>query len=258
MMNKNDKSTETSYPPSDLVPLVPCGPSPYDDDLVDMEQDTYGFRYFLALARYICRDVSDADLQDIAQEAWISFTRKSKKGNIYNSEAYIAQIIRNKFRDYLRQVKRHSRLPTISLSTYAENLDIELVTISGEGLINPANELNDQMEKMDFLSNLAIALPKVAPRQRRAMICTLLDKVDDPLSLKQLLKSLHIDTSERCWPSDKAEKRLLKASLPAARRTLANLMQIDLYQYKWRKPTFYPPTIRCHTIHGDATSMEAK
>jgi len=227
-MKENEKSTGASHLKSDLVPFVSTGSSPYDDD-----PGTYGFPYFLALARYICQDVSDADLQDIAQEAWVSFSRKSN-GDINNSEAYIAQIIRNKFRDHLRQEKRRSRLPTISLSAYAENPDIELVAISCEGLINPANELDDRMEKMDFLNNLAAALPKLAPRQRRAMICMLLDKVDDPLTLKQALKTNYIDASGMRWPSNKAEKRLLQASLPAARRTLANLLQIDLCQYKQR------------------------
>ena len=235
-MKENEKSTGASHLKSDPVPFVSTGSSPYDDD-----PGTYGFPYFLALARYLCQEVSDADLQDIAQEAWVSFSRKSN-GDIDNSEAYTAQIIRNKFRDHLRQEKRRSRLPTISLSAYAENPGIELAAISGVGLINPANELDDQMEKIDFLNNLAAALPKLAPRQRRAMICMLLDKVDDPLPLKQALKSNHVDASGMCWPSNKAEKRLLQASLPAARRALANLMHIDLCQYKQRKRRPQPPT----------------
>ncbi|HEY6408660.1 MAG TPA: hypothetical protein VIY29_14435, partial [Ktedonobacteraceae bacterium] len=70
--------------------------------------------------------------------------------------------------------------------------------------------------------------------QRCAMILVLLDKIDDPLPLKQALKSNHIDASGMCWPSNQAEKRVLQASLPAARRNLANLMQIDLRQYKQR------------------------
>jgi RNA polymerase sigma factor (sigma-70 family) len=228
MMKENEKSTSASHLQSDLVPFVSTGSSPYDDD-----PGTYGFPYFLALARYLCQEVSDADLQDIAQEAWASFSRKSN-GDIDNCEAYIAQIIRNKFRDHLRQEKRRSRLPTISLSAYTENPDIELVAISCEGLINPANELDDRMEKIDFINNLAAALPKLAPRQRRAMICMLLDKVDDPLTLKQALKTNHIDASGMRWPSNRAEKRLLQASLPAARRTLASLLHIDLCQYKQR------------------------
>ncbi|HLZ81288.1 MAG TPA: hypothetical protein VKP04_06625, partial [Ktedonobacteraceae bacterium] len=142
--------------------------------------------------------------------------------------------IRNKFIDYLRQEKRRSHLPTISLSAFAEHPYLEYTAISGEGLINLANELDDQIEKIDFLNDLAAALPKLAPRQRCAIILMLLDKIDDPLSLKQALKSNHIDASGMCWPSNQAEKRVLQASLPAARRNLANLMQIDLRLYKQR------------------------
>src|SRR3989442_8137384 len=98
MMKENEKSTGASHLKSDLVPFVSTGSSPYDDDPEDAEAETSGFPYFLALARYICRDVADADLQDIAQEAWVSFSRRSENGDIDNSEAYIAEVIRNKFR----------------------------------------------------------------------------------------------------------------------------------------------------------------
>ncbi len=234
-MYVSNKSTDTSHRGSEPVPIaVPSGYPPDSDGPKDAELATYGFPYFLAMARNICRGVSDADLQDIAQEAWVSFSRKAENGDIDNIEAYIAQIIRNKFRDHLRQEKRRSQLPTISLSAFAENPYLEFAAISREGLINPSNELDEQLEKMDFLDNLAAALPKLAPRQRCAMICTLLDKVDDPLPFKQALKSNHIDASGMRWPSNKAQKRLLQASLPAARRALANLMQIDLRQYKQR------------------------
>lgn len=256
-MNVNDRTINSLHPPSTSVPFVSSCTSPYDDDRDDAEQERHSFQNFLAVARSICSGVSDADLQDIAQESWISYSRKSKKENLNNPKAYIAQIVRNKFRDHLRKEKRRSSVPAISLSLFTGGPDRELAASAGEGLINPAKELDDQLEKMDFLNTLAVTLPKVAPRQRRAVICMLLDKVDDPLSLKQLLNSHHVDTSEMCWPSDKAEMRLLKASIPAARRTLANLMQIDLYQYKERKPAPHPPTIVCHTIQGDTTSIEA-
>ena len=234
-MKKKDKPPDASHLPLDPMPFVLNNSSPYDDDPEDAEQSTYRFSYFLTVTRSFYRGVSDPDLQDIAQEAWVSYSRRSEKGDINNPEAYIAKIIRNKFRDHFRSEKRRSPLPTLSLSAFAENPDIELAALSGQGLINPVNELDDQVEKMDFLNYLAVILPKVPPRQRRAIICTLLDKIDDPLQLKQALKSNHIDASEMCWPSNNAEKRLLQASLPAARRALAYLLNIDLYQFKQRK-----------------------
>lgn len=241
-MNENDKRSEASDPPLDSLPFVLNSSSPYDDDPEDVEQETYGFPYFLAMARSFCRGVTDADLQDIAQEAWVSYSRISEKGDIDNPKAYIAKTIRNKFKDHLRKEKQQSHLPIISLSAFADNPDLELAALSHQGLINSTNQLDDQLEKIDFLNNLAVVLSKVAPRQRRVVICTLLDKVDDPLSFKQALKSNHIDASEMCWPSNKAEKRLLQASLPAARRTLARLMHIDLCQYQRRKRCSHLPT----------------
>jgi RNA polymerase sigma factor (sigma-70 family) len=235
-MNRNDEQTKPLHPPSDPGPSVLKSCSPYQDDSRDAEQGTHRFSYFLRVTRSFYQGHSDADLQDIAQEAWVSYSRRSEKGDIDNPEAYIAKIIRNKFRDYIRKEKRRFPLPTIPLSVLAENPKVDYMSFSGQGLFNPVNALDDQVEKMDFLNNLAFVLPKVAPRQRRAIICTLLDKVDDPLQLEQALKSNHIDVSEMCWPSNNAEKRLLQASLPAARRSLAYLLNIDLFQFKHRKP----------------------
>lgn len=242
-MNKNVEQTKPLHPPSEreLSLLNSC--SRYNDDSEDAEQGTYRFSYFLKVTRSFYQGVCDADLQDIAQEAWVSYSRRSEKGDIDHPEAYIAMIIRNKFRDYIRKEKRRSPLPTISLSVLAEYSEVEFASLSGHSLINHANALDDQVEKLDFLNNLAVVLPKVAPRQRRAIICTLLDKVDDQLQLKQILKSNRIDASEMCWPSNNAEKRLLQASLPAARRTLAYLLNIDLRQFKQSKRASQRPPL---------------
>ncbi len=242
MMNKNEKSNRTSHASLGPRSCVRNSASPYDDDSEDAGIGTYRFPYFLAVAHSLCQGVSDTDLQDIAQEAWFSYSRRSKEDDISNPEAYIATIIRNKFRDHLRKERRHSPSSIISLSAFTDNPDIELAALSRRRLINSTNELEDQLEKLDFFHSLAAILPKIPPRQRCAIICTMLDKIDDPLLFKQVLKSHHIDVSEMCWPSNKAEKRLLQASLPAARRTLANLMDIDLCQYKQRKRPPHLPT----------------
>ncbi len=230
----NDKLSSIPQVPWEPIPIVAKCSSPYDDDSEDVERRTYGFPYFLKAAHSLCQGLSDADLQDIASDAWYSYLRKLERGDIEKPAAYIAEIIRNKFRDYLRKEKRRSPQLTIYLSTFAENPDLELAALSGGDLIYPVNEADEQVEKIDFLNNLAVVLPKVPPRQRRVVICTLLEKADDPLSIKQILKRNHIDVSEMHWPSNKAEKRLLQASLPAARRTLAILLGIDLSQYKHR------------------------
>jgi DNA-directed RNA polymerase specialized sigma24 family protein len=234
-MNENLEQTNPLHPPSirEWPLLNNC--SRYYDDSKDAEQGTYRFSYFLKVTCSFYQGVCYADLQDIAQEAWISYSRRSEKGDIDKPESYIAMVIRNKFRDFIRKEKRRFPLPTIALSLLSEHPEVEFVLLSSRSLVNPVNEIDDLVETMDILNDLAVVLPKVPPRQRRAMICTLLDKVDDPFKLKQVLKSHHIDASEMCWPSNNAEKHLLQASLPAARRALALLLNIDLHQFKERK-----------------------
>jgi DNA-directed RNA polymerase specialized sigma24 family protein len=235
-MRKNHKSADASHPSSNAdIPLVSASFSPYDNDSEDAEQEIYDFPYFFVRTRSMCRGVPDADLQDIAQDSWISFSFKFASGSIKRAKAYSLQVIHSKFMDYLRKEKQRSRIPTTSLSAYGENLDSELVAFSGRGLINPANQLADHMEEMDCLDSLALALSKLPPRQRRSMVCTSLDKVGEPFLLKQALKRHHIDESEMCWPTNKEEKRVLQASVPTARRALANLMHIDLNQYNQKK-----------------------
>jgi DNA-directed RNA polymerase specialized sigma24 family protein len=235
-MRKNNKSADVSHPSSNAdVPLVSASFSPYDNDSEDVEQEIYDFPYFFVRTRSLCRGVSDADLQDIAQDSWISFSLKFTSGSIKKAKAYSLRVIHSKFMDYLRKEKQRSRIPTTSLSAYGENLDIELVAFSGRSSINPANQLDDHMEEMDFLDSLALALSKLPRRQRRAMVCTSLDKVGEPHLLKQALRRHRIDESEMCWPTNKEEKRVLQASVPAARRALAILMHIDLSQYNQKK-----------------------
>ena len=234
-MNKNVGKTNSLHPPSGHESFIQMYRSLYYDDTENALQGKYGFSYFLKVTRSFYQGICDADLQDIAQEAWISYLRRSEKGDIDKPESYIAIIIRNKFRDYIRKEKRKYPLPPIPLSVLTENPEVEFVSLSSRFLVNPVNEVDNLVETIDILNDLAVVLPKIPPRQRRAMICTLLDKVDDPLQLKLVLKRNHIDVSEMSWPSNNAEKHLLQASLPAARRALALLLNIDLCQFKQRK-----------------------
>lgn len=232
---KRERSGDAVRVPPDPLPSVSLIISPYDDDSCDAQLSIYNFHYFLAQAYRICPDVSEADLQEIADEAWISYSRKAGEGTIKKPEPYIARIVQNKFRDYLRRKKQHSGVTMISLSAYEGSPDMDVPASQGESLINPANELEETLSLTALCEDLARALPSLPPRQRRVMICTALDGASDPQPLRQLLKENHIDSSEMSWPENKDEKRLLQASLSAARLNLANLMHIDLSQYKQHK-----------------------
>lgn len=234
-MNKNVGKTNSLHPPSGHKSSIQMNCSLFYDDIENALQVKYEYSYFLKLTRSLYQGICDADLQDIAQEAWISYLRRSEKVDIDKPESYITMVIRNKFNDYIRKEKRRYPFPTIPLSLLTENPEVEFVSLSSRFLVSPVNEIDDLIESMDILNDLAVVLPKIPPRQRRAIICTLFDKVDDPSKLQQVLVSNHIDASEMSWPSNSAEKHLLQASLPAARRALALLLKIDLCQFKQRK-----------------------
>lgn len=237
----NNKPTMASHPSSDdSVPLVFVSFSPYDDDPQDGGQETYDFQYFLKWAYSMCRGISATDAEDIAQEAWISFSLKFMDGDIINAKAYSVKVICNKFFDYLRKQQKRSLLPTISLSAYTEHTHIEFMKLCSEKMSNSAYEPGKRIEEMDSLHELAIALRELPCRQRRAMACTVLDKMGDSLPLRQVFMYHHIAESEMCWPTCKEEKRVLQASLPAARRKLANLIHIDLGQYRQKKRSPQP------------------
>lgn len=238
---KRERSDDAARIPPDPLPSILLSISSYDDDLFEARLRTYGFAYLLARACCTCPGVPDADLQEIAQEAWIAYSRKAADDTIEHPEAYIARIILNKFRDYLRWKERCSRVTMVSLSAYESGPDMDIPAIYGESLVNPANELDESLSLADFCNDLARALPALPPRQRRAMICTMLDGALDPQPLRKLLKDNHIEAAEMSWPENKDEKRLLQASLTAARHNLATLLHIDLSQYKQRRRRSEPP-----------------
>lgn len=236
----NENSGSDTHPPSGQFPYIRPDLSPDHHDDAHARLQNYDFRYMLAVARYICTGVSETDLQDIALEALYAFSCSLKKNEIRDPEAYIAQIVRRKFLDYLRRKQRDARLPTVSISTFEDSPDMQIPSPDMEGLIDPANEIDEQMALNDVSNDLAAAIVMLPSRQQRAMICWIVEKAPNPFPLILALKARNIAEIQMHWPQDNDEKRVLQASLPAARQALANFLHIDLSQYKpLRRP--HPP-----------------
>lgn len=234
-MRKNEKADGVLHPSSDAdVPLVSASFFLFDDD-PDDEQETFDFSYFYGRTRSMCQGVVEADVEDIAQEAWISFSLKFLKGGINNPKAYSIRVIRNKFMDFLRKEKRFPFILTVSLSVNDENSEADFTMLYCKDMDNQASYPGRRIEEMEYLHELAVALFELPRRQRRAIACTLLDKLGDLLPLRHVFTYHHMDEAEMYWPINKEEKRVLQASLPEARRNLAGLMHIDLRQYRKKK-----------------------
>jgi len=220
----------------DPLPVVPCDLSPYFDDGSVAGPEKYGFSYILALAHAAHPEIADADLQDIAQEAFIAFTPRLRNGEFAHPDAYLARVIRNKCNDHYRQQKRRTRLPTVSLSA-----DGQVAEEASDGLADPANTLEESLFLGELYNDLAAAIVELPLCQQRAAICTLIDKADNPVPLIRAFRAHNIGEAQMRWPADQREKRDLQASLSAARRKLANFLHIDLSQYKQRKRRSGPP-----------------
>jgi len=234
-MDDDHERNDASQQPFDLPGCVPSSVSPYDDDGVfDANVKTYDFAYIFALAHAAHPDIVDADLQDIAQEAFIAFTPRLKSGDLDNPDAYLARVIRSKCNDYYRQQKRRSRLPMVSLSA-DDGPGRQIVEAARDALADPANALEENLFLADLYNALATAIAELPRCQQRAAICTLIDKADNPVPLMRAFKACNISEAQMHWPMNKREKRDLQASLPEARRKLANFLHIDLSQYKQRK-----------------------
>ncbi|MGB8346382.1 MAG: sigma factor [Ktedonobacteraceae bacterium] len=237
---KRERSDDAARISPDPLPAVPCDLSPYSDDSSAAGPEKYGFSYILALARTAHPDIADADLQDIAQEAFIAFIPRLERRELAHPDAYLAQIIRNKCNDHYRQQKRRTYLPTVSLSA-EDGPDRQVAEEARDGLADPANMLEESLFLGDFYNDLAAAITELPPCQQRAAICTLIDKADNPVPLIRAFKARNIGEAQMHWPADQREKRDLQASLSAARHKLANFLHIDLSQYKQRKRRSGPP-----------------
>jgi hypothetical protein len=70
--------------------------------------------------------------------------------------------------------------------------------------------------------------------QRRAVICSLQERVDDLTLLQAAFLRYHVDISTTVWPDDIYTKQKLQASRSVARRYLARKLNVDLSLYERR------------------------
>jgi len=93
---------------------------------------------------------------------------------------------------------------------------------------DPAYELEQSLAVEERMEMTADAVQSLHSRQQRAIICSLKERVDDAIHLKNALAARHIDVETIVWPDNKADKQLLKASISAARKNIAQFMSITL------------------------------
>ena len=164
--------------------------------------------------------VLDLEIDELVQHVRIKFWRALERRHIRYPHAYIKHIIKSEFVDMSRRQKPFLPLPTDDEWSY---------NVAGVSVVrnmpDPTDEVEQQVEAFGCLNETIQAVLGLPPRQQLALICSLRDRVDDLVQLINAFKAYRIDIEGIQWPTEKAEKQLLQASLTPARKTLAKKMK---------------------------------
>ena len=161
------------------------------------------------------------EIEELAQRVRIKLWHVLQKKHIANFETYISLIVLSEVIDMVRRYRPILALP---INEDGELYQGNIIATPGEGMQDPAYEIEQTEVLNDFTRETTEALLKLPPRQQYAMICALKDRLDDVLPLIDRLRSYVIDIDEIHWPEEKDELQRLRASLAVARKKLRSLL----------------------------------
>lgn len=170
-------------------------------------------------ARHVHPAVLDLELDEVIQRVRIKLWQALEKRDILYPYAYIKLIINSEFIDMTRRQKL-----TLSLPSGDELISSEIEIVAGL-MDDPAETVTQQIEASDYLKSVIQAIVALPPRQRYAVICSLKERVDDLRQLIDAFRAYKVDIQTVQWPATKAEKQLLRASLPPAKKALAKRLE---------------------------------
>ena len=184
----------------------------------------------VALTRHIAyASLSEWDRDEIVQSVRIKLLPVLADARIINLSAYLNITVRHEVCSYLRG--RKAFLPLL-LNEDEEVRYSPFPGIVGSGMDDPQVKVEQEEALLELLDRVVAAILTLPPMQRRAMICSLQDRVDNPALLHDAFLRYHIDISTTIWPDDIHAKQKLQASHSVGRRTLACKLGIDLNVYE--------------------------
>lgn len=173
-------------------------------------------RYYPAV---IHSAVQDLELDELVQRVRIKFWQALERREIHHPCAYIQLIVRSECAEMARRQPLHVPLPSDEEQIHGER------AFTDQDGSDPADEVEQREEVSARLQEVLQAVLALPPQQRLAMICTLRDRVDDLAQLIEALKASRVDVEAIRWPTDKAKKQVLQASVAAARKSIAKQMK---------------------------------
>src|SRR5258708_7832515 len=173
---------------------------------------------------------------ELAQRVRINLWHSQQARPIRNIKAYVRRIVHNEFVNVLRG--REPPLP-LPMTEDGELLECTMPGSSGEDMLTPESEL-EQKETVIYLADeAAAAISTLPPRQKDAMTALLYERLDNLILVVDSFKQFDMDIEAARWPAEEDEKRLLKSSISAARRSVARSLDVDQKLYKKKGASFF-------------------
>lgn len=219
---------------------VPHGLSPYDSDPPVEELLEAIDPYIVAQVEKILAGRPDIaprlERDELAQRVRINLWHALQRRPIRNLKAYVRRIVHNEFVNVLRG--REPPLP-LPATGDGEILEGNILVTPGEGMADPAFEVEEQEAIAKSAEKAAAAISTLPPRQKDAMTALLYERLDNLILIVDSFRHFDVDIAAARWPVEEDEKRLLKSSISAARRSVARSMDIDLKLYKQKGASFF-------------------
>jgi DNA-directed RNA polymerase specialized sigma24 family protein len=202
------------------------GPSAFDSDPDAEEILKQHDTYIVDLARKkvprnivrpeMLHDEIDELSQRVRFKLWLSLRKK----RIKNLRAYIRSVV---YTEVINMVRQHQSILPLPLGEDGELYQGNIIATPSEGMQDPAYEIEQEEAIEDYTKETVEAVVNLPPRQQQAMICSLIDKIDDVLPLIDALRNHAINIEEVNWPEERDELQRLQASLSIARKKLRSL-----------------------------------
>jgi hypothetical protein len=218
---------------NDKLNFSSTSPSSHDVESILVAYDPY----IVSLMRSgTFTHLSFMDRDDITQQIRIKMMRALQEKSIHSLSKYMKSVGHNEYVSFMRRQK-----PALPLRDNDDEEGLgyredELVALQ-EGFRDPQIEFeatNGYYERLEAMVRAILAMPKV---QMRVAICSIRDRMDDPLSLTTAFERYNLDISALQWPTDPKEKQRLQASYAPVRKKLAQVMGIDLALFKGKRAT---------------------
>ena len=161
-------------------------------------------------------DEIDELVQKVRVKLWIALQKK----HILNLRAYISCIV---YTEVIEMVRKYQSTSPLPLDENCELYQGNVIVTLGEGMQDPAYEVEEKEAMKDYTKEYVQAVLKLPPRQQLAMICLLKDGLDDVLPLIDAFKDRAMNIEEVNWPVEKEKLQSLRASVSVARKKLSYL-----------------------------------